>query len=278
MDADSIDLADFGEVRRRVVDPVLTDLLRPGELAGVELVADHDWPRDPEDPWPDWMDSPFSTWPGDGPKSLFLVLRGGRDGGHTIRLGELGFFRSDVVIVAERIAESLFDWIAESVSGWAEARTPSPGLTLPPAVTHVDGKPVVLLDWDEDARPTLDVAGSPTAPSALGLSPSLVADLEAWSAALDQDLQVVFSALEKAQQARFNAEFVGRPPGVRSVMFPRKKAAAARKRADEALARAHLGRWSRLVAEHEPRRDHLVERLRAELGPGFHVPTPARIP
>lgn len=263
MDADSIDLADFGEVRRRVVDPVLADLLRPGELADVELVADHDWPRNPDDPWPQWMDSPFATRPGDAPKSLFLVLRGDREGRHPIRLGELGFFRSEVSAVAERLADAL---------------TLRPGLTFPPAVTQVDGKPVVVLDWDADARPTLDVGGNPTAPAALGLSPALVADLEAWSAALDQDLEAVFSALDKAQQARVNAEFVGRPPGLRSVMFPRKKAAAARKRADEALAQAHLGRWSRLVAEHEPRRDRLVERLRAELGPGFHVPTPTRIP
>lgn len=273
-----IDLADVGEVRRRVVDPVLADLLRPGELVGAELVADHDWPRDPDDPWPDWMDSPFSTRPGDAPKSLFLVVRGGRDGGRTIRLGELGFFRAEVVIVAERIAESLSDGVAGSVSGRAQARALGPDLTFPPAVTQVDGRPVVVLDWDADAQPVLDVGGTSTTPSSLSLSRDLVTDLGAWSAALDQDLQVVFSALDRAQQARFNAEFVGRPPGLRSVMFPRKKAAAARKRADEALAQAHLGRWSRLVAEHEPRRDHLVERLRAELGPGFHVPTPARIP
>ena len=29
-------------------------LLRPGELTSVELVADYDWPRDPDEQWPQW--------------------------------------------------------------------------------------------------------------------------------------------------------------------------------------------------------------------------------
>lgn len=273
-----LDLADFGEVRRRVVDPVLTGLLRPGELTAVDLVADHDWPRDPDDRWPVWMDSPFTTRPGDAPKSLFLILRAGRDDRHGVQLGELGFFRVDVADLAPRVADSLVDWIAESGFGRGEARQLAANVIFPPAVTRVDGRPVVWLEMNEAGRPELDVAGRPTSPGALGLSPALLADLDAWVAAVGEDLEALFGALERVRQARINTEYVGRPPGIRLLMSARKKAAAARKRAGDALDQAPLGRWSRLVAEHEPRRDGLLGRLRDELGPGFHVPTPARIP
>ncbi len=276
---DPIDLADFGEVRRRVVDPMLADLLRPGELTGVELVADYDWPRNPDDPWPEWLDSPFSTRPGDAPKSLFLILRADREEPHSVRLGELGFFRADVDVVAEQIADSLVDWIAESDFGRGEARQLRADLTFPAAVARVEGRPVVLLDMDAEDRAVLDAAGAATAPATLGLSSALVADLDAWTSDLGAELEALFSALERVQQARFNAEFAGRPPGLMRMVFaPRKKAAAARQRTEKAVAEAHLVRWSRLVAEHEPRRDALVERLRTELGPDFHVPTPPRIP
>ncbi len=273
-----IDLADVHEVRRRIVDPVLTDVLRPGELAHAELVADHDWPRDPDDPWPAGLDSPFSTRPGDAPKSLFLLLEAGRKERHGVRLGEVGFFGVDLVDVAGTLTESLVDWIAESDFGRGEARALSRDVTFPAAETHLDGRAVVLLDMGADGRAELQVAGTATAPATLGLRPALLADLDAWLATLAADLEALFRALDHVQQARVNTEFVGRPPGVRLVMSARKKAAAARKRAGEALEQAHLGRWSRLVAEHEPRRDALIERLRTELGPDFHVPTPPRIP
>lgn len=250
-----LDLNDLDEVRRRVVDPVLAALLRPGELVSAELVVADDWPDTDNEDWAfkRWPNNPDAVRPGDRPNSLFLILRAAEDELHVARLGELTFSRVDATSTATEFASRLSDWICESRFGWGDLRVASE-LRIPPA-------PDATV-WVGDGYL-----------SHLDVSDELATDLRAW-----QDRYVGWLDEAAAEERRRYSAFVAKSSSGLSINY-----VTVEKAADELAAvraareQAHLGRWRQFVAEMEPARDALLTRLQIELGDAYAIPLPARI-
>jgi hypothetical protein len=251
-----LDLNDLAEVRRRVVDPVLAAMFRPGELVSVELVAADDWPDVDEETWAfkRWPNNPDAVRPGDAPNSLYLDLRATGDEQHTACLGELGFHRHDARLLADDLASRLSDWVCETRFAWGDPRVASE-LEIP-AGGSVDEL------WLGDGHLShLDVSGA------------LAADLRTW-----QDRYNAWLDEAAAEAYRRYSAFVAKSSSGFAVTYiDSSKAAAEAAAVREARSQAHLGRWRQFVAEMEPARDALLDRLRAELGDRYAVPVPARI-
>jgi hypothetical protein len=115
---DDLDFADLGEVQRRVVDPVLQALFRPGELLEFELHVGHPFRDAPANP----HDSP-EVW-----------LRAVDSDGDTFirRLGKATRERWNAEEVAGDLADALQDVICESRYGWGDMR-PADYSIPPPA-------------------------------------------------------------------------------------------------------------------------------------------------
>ncbi len=268
-------LGDLDEVRRRVVDPVLAAMLRPGELVRAELVIDEDWPGSDDAGWAfhRWPNNPHATPPGSEPRSLYLVIHAVGNEQHTVQLGSIAFYLDSAIDRADSLKGSLSDWICETRFGWADART-AEDLVLPGPRLDEQGRPRIEI-WATEGDNPLTVDRVPTDPAELGLSASLTADLRAWRA-------LGATAADEAEaeaQRRFgdrisDREFFGMTAAFVDDAVAARQAAVAR----EARELAHLGSWRRLVARLEPMRDALLERARDELGESFWVPTPTRIP
>lgn len=102
----------------------------------------------------------------------------------------------------------------------------------------------------------------------LGLSAELASDLIAWH----QDLDSWVVGMDSEEMRCENPS--RRVPTAELI---EDHVYAARKRREAALRNVRYASRREFVEEFETRRDQLVERLRAELGPGFPVLTPVRI-
>ena len=258
-----------------MVDPVLVAMLRPGELVSAELVVDDDWPGPSVEDWAfhRWPNNPHATPPGTDPRSLYLVIHavGGEE--HSAQLGSIAFYLDDATDIAISLVDSLSDWICETSFGWADARG-TDGLVLPGPLFDEQGRPTVEI-WASEGDNPLTVDRVPRDPADLGLSASLAADLREWQAigAASAD------EAEADERRRFDERTAHQEPFGMTVTFVddavvAQQAAAAR----EARELEHLGSWRQLVAQLEPMRDALLERVRSELGETYWVPTPTRIP
>jgi hypothetical protein len=110
--AADLDLADLGEVRRRVLEPVLAAMLRPGELDGADIVVG----TDQRVQRANWIRTHFGVE--NKHRQVFAVVWAG---GESFAYG-LGYL--DAAVYATTIAidwaESLSDWIDETPFGWGE--------------------------------------------------------------------------------------------------------------------------------------------------------------
>ncbi|MBA3742484.1 hypothetical protein [Sporichthya sp.] len=103
----------------------------------------------------------------------------------------------------------------------------------------------------------------------LGCSGELASDLIAWHQDLDDAVVGMEPEPERSETPRRVGVWVER---IEHQVY------AAQKRREAARRAAGYTSWSEVAHEFEARRDELVERLRAELGSGFEVLTPPRIP
>ena len=258
-----------------MVDPVLGAMLRPGELVSAELVVDDDWPGNSTEDWAfhRWPNNPHAIPPGEEPRSLYLVLHAVGGEQHTVQLGSIAFYLDDASDVAISLEDSLSDWICETRFGWADARG-TEDLVLPEARRDPQGRPTVEV-WASEGDSPLTVDRVPTEAADLGLSSSLASDLREW--------QAIHAAAaveaEAEDQRRYAAQMAEQQPfGITATYIDDATAAQQAAAAAQAREQEHLGRWRQLVVRLEPTRDALLGRLRDELGDGFHVPTPPRVP
>ncbi len=275
-----LDLADIDEVRRRVLRPVLGAMFHEGELRSTDLIADVDWPTvDGDDSYWSygWPADPFAARPGDEPKSLYLVVRAGEDERHLVQLGQLGFHRCSPFDIADDLVDSLGDWIMRSRFAPGEIRTVNDSQGIPPMSDAPDGRRIVEITPTREGVPLL-LAGVPVSTVTLGIADNLAEDLQSWVAAVDDEVTALATTVQ-GELAALQEAIAGAESGG-MVTIKLDPALAASQRAEALVAResAHLGRWRQLVDKHEPARDALSLRLRAALGPGYYVPTPARIP
>jgi hypothetical protein len=105
-----LDLDDIGEVRRRVVEPVVKGLFADHELAYVELSREAA------------TSPPWDHWPTDlaVPMNVFCLVTFFNDEQARCWLGYQG--HSDPEEVASRLAEQLEDQFSESSWGWGQRR------------------------------------------------------------------------------------------------------------------------------------------------------------
>ncbi len=265
-----LDLNDLDEVRRRVVDPVLSAMLRPGELVSADLVVADDWPDTDEThwAWKRWPNNSDAPRPGDEPDSLYLVVRPGDNERHTAWLGTLDFSRHDAAEIAERLASGLHDWIAESSFGWGESRSAADA-DLPSATRDPDGRAVVGL-WIGAGGPEVTVDWAPVDP--VSLTAELRADLHAW-----YDRYVAWATEADAAAQRRSEALAAKPSGFQITYVDAAKTEEEVAAVRAAREQAHLGSWRRAVAELEPARDALLTRLATELGAAYVAPPPARV-
>ncbi|GAA0637241.1 hypothetical protein GCM10009547_47000 [Sporichthya brevicatena] len=268
--AADLDLNDLDEVRRRVVEPVLAAMLRPGELVSADLVVADDWPDTDESDWAwkRWPNNPDAPRPGDEPDSLYLVVRAGENEQHTAWLGTLDLSRHDATDVAERLASVFHDWIAESSFGWGEARSAA-DVEIPGAARDSDGRPIVGL-WIGAGGPEVTVDWTPVGPATL--SAELRADLSAW-----YDRYVSWATEADAAAQRRSEALAAKPAGFQITFVDAARTESEVAAVRVARAEAHLGSWRQLLAELEPARDALLTRLATELSDAYVAPPPARI-
>lgn len=270
-----LNLGELDEVRRRVVDPVLAAMLRPGELVSAELVVGDDWPGLDDENWAfaRWPNDPHAAPPGTEPRSLYLVIQAVGDEEHTVQLGRIGFYLDDAGDIADSMVSSLSDWICETSFGWADARG-ADHLEIPGPRLDEHGRPTVEI-WATEGGNPLTVDRVPTDPSDLGLSEALAADLRAWQAVYAR----WSDEAEAEEQRRYTDQMAEHQPfGVTATVVDDATAAQQAAAVIEARELEHLGHWRQLVARLEPMRDELLERLRSELGETFFVPPPTRVP
>ena len=105
-----LDLADLGELRRRVVDPVLTEMFSPGELTSVEVGSGYPPPI-----------VGYGTGHGEGPGVWLSVVAGDDTCQYVFQVGG-GF--ADADDEAHQLAGRLQDWFCETTAGWAQLRGP----------------------------------------------------------------------------------------------------------------------------------------------------------
>lgn len=252
-----LDVADLDELRRRVVDPVLAAMFAPGEVTFVR--------RSPDAPAGSW--SPFHP-ADDGP---WLELRVG-DEGFSHPLAKAGFWLEDPEWVAAELADKLAEWICESSFGWGEWRGLPDDWAVPPPLP---GRTVVTIHFADEAGLPLWASGAPAPWLAARLSAELIGDLLAWQT-LGESLA---EEAEDEGVAHIGVDPSRPPAGAFAAYFEyvserdlAARDAEERQRAE--MARARRRDW---IGSLEPWRDELVGRLRTELGPDYHVPTPPRV-
>jgi hypothetical protein len=254
-----LDPADLGEVRRRVVEPVLTTMFRPGELTDLHLT----------------IEIPAATWSSfmgpDLEPAVWLRLTVG-DETFQHSLANPGFWLEDGTWMAEELAGKLQDWICETSFGWGDLRGGPDAAALPGPPASPPGVRTVTVHMNEPGKLPLWEDGSPAQSTGLTLSPDLTADLAAWQALGERLAQDLAEAAEADQWPV--AEARG-PFG--SKRFGHDEMQKLQEAADRRRIRA-LAEWRAWVATLEALRDTLVQRLRDELGDGFLVPTPPRLP
>lgn len=169
--AGDLDAADLGEVRRRVVDPVLLAGLRPGELDDVELTfgPPRSWSGFPVD-----ADDVPDVW-------LTVVARGETFSTRPVRAT---FERWPAYDVAASLTDQLEDWLAETGFAWGQRRVVDIGPTVPQMAGRRPGARGRAIEVHPDpASPSLLWDGSRGLdPIRLGLSAPLVDALARWRA------------------------------------------------------------------------------------------------
>lgn len=255
-----LDCADLDEVRRRVVDPALAAVFRPGELDEVRVAFEA----------PHQFGSFFvPTAAGAREVTLHLIAQGER---YSRSLADATFARADADEVLDRLVDDVADWICESAFGWAQMRWPDPPLVAPPPRAPAPGRRVAEVYVGAEPFPVYENA-VPLDPA--GLSPGLVAALSAWRA----DCESLLDSLPAPGAPNLEPW----DPAPTAAYSSRLRILTAEEAAAEDRARALAqvaadAAWREVVDLLESDRDDLVERLRAELGPAWHVPTPPRIP
>lgn len=274
-----LDLADIDEVRRRVISPVLDTMLQENELLSAKLVVDFDWPADGvEQHWSEgWPFSPTAGRPGDEPKSLYLVIHAIEDEQRTVWLGHAGFHRHSPFDVANHLIEAVGEWVVESRFGWGQVRSIEGSRGIPPMAAGPDNRRVVEIVPNREGPP-LQLNGTLISPITLGIDGSLEDDLHTWAKTVTAEVDALASLVQVEMAALRVALYGEQDEGVVSINLSNTQIDAGKAEAATARANAHLGRWRQLVDRYEPERDALVNGLRAQLGPGYYVPTPPRIP
>lgn len=257
-----LDLADVAEVRRRVVDPVLAQMFRPGELDLAELTVG-----------PPNVPSGWGTERDHAPE-LEVTLQVGEED-CSIYLGHVTLYPWNARELARDLADRLSDEICESSFGWGQLRELRAGFVPAPAAEGPAGaRQLHVLITAEGGLPLWE-AGRPADVEGLGLSAALRRDLRAWQAlvAAGPDAPdhvpgppptVIAASSQLAYSSTLSLETAEQRATREGVEH-------------DNLARARSA-WRRYVGLIEPARDALVVRLRAELGPTFHIPTAPRIP
>lgn len=264
-----LDLADFAEVRRRVLEPVVDTLFRPGELRGSNVVVGADVPEIGAH-WTHWGQPSR-----DEPSAQVFALLRTFDGSFAYLLGDADFSRTHATSVAVDWADLVTDWIAESSFGWGELRQlpggfRAAGPPLPPSGTRDVG----IFTADEEGGLPVWVDGAAGDPDVNGLSAALVEDLQTWQ----QLIEAGPGSPDYAEPVAPPSEsYLGE--GYSSTLeILTAEQASRRELTYQAMADGGRRVWRAFVDVVEPMRDELLDRLRSELGPGFHIPTPARIP
>jgi hypothetical protein len=252
-----LDVADLPEVRRRVVDPVVAAMIKPGELTSVELTI--------EFPPASWA-YPDSY----GDAGVWLRIRAGDDR-FEYRVAKPGFWLDDAAELAQELAGELCDWICcETSFGWAQVRSRPEDNDLPgPPATPPDTRAISVHFTDNGGLPLWE-AGAPAEPATVPLSPALRADLTAWQNHADALADAAEAAHQPPPRPTTEAGVWVQYVSERSVLTQEAEAARRRER--------DLTEWHAWVNQLQPTRYDLVRRLREELGPTFTVFTPPRLP
>lgn len=159
--AADLDGADLAEVARRVVQPVLSALLRPGELDWYEVELSS---RLPDDGWA---------------PSIRVVLLAGGDRFESV-LCEATFGREDAEDCADALSSALEDWLCyDTAFAWGQQRGLGADLEVPPREWPA-GRVVEFYAGEETASP-LWARGVNLPLTGLPLSDALTADVAAWS-------------------------------------------------------------------------------------------------
>jgi hypothetical protein len=258
-----LDPADLAEVRRRVVDPALAAMFHPGELDEVRLGFES----------PGHRGSMFSISASAGPREVTLSLTA-RGELYTRHLADATFERGDAEETLARLLDDLGDWIAESSFGWAQWRRPAAPVVPPPADGRAEQRVAEVYPGAEPF-PVYE-NGSALDPEGLHLAAGLVAALAAWRTQWERLMRSlpVVGEPEEPWEPPFEAAYAS---GLTLTFVTDEEAARIARARAVTLAEADAA-WREVVDVLESGRDALVERLRAELGPAWHVPTPPRIP
>jgi hypothetical protein len=254
-----LDPADLAEVRRRVVEPVLAAMLRPGELTDLHLGSEI-----PQARWWDFLGH-------DQIPSLRLRLTAGEET-FEHSLANPGFWLNDATDLAEGLVDRLQDWICETRFGWGQLRSGPEPTALPPAPGAPPGVRTISVHLNQVGDLPLWENGRPADEAELKLSSSLRADLAAWQMLTDRFVEALIEAAGADDRHGEEPNFAaGAHPG--STAEPQATAEAGRHRRGRAGVE-----WRTWVVDLEAPRDALVARLRDELGDGFLVPAPPRLP
>ncbi|HVE25382.1 MAG TPA: hypothetical protein VNC22_08260 [Sporichthya sp.] len=264
-----LDLADFAEVRRRVIEPVVGALFRAGELRGSDVAlgtAD----RMPGASWTHWGQPSR----GEACAQVFALLWA-FDGSFAYLLGDADFSRIHATSVAVDWADLVTDWIAESSFGWGELRPLPPDFRAPePPQPPAGTREVGIFSADEPGGLPLWTDGLVADPVALGLSEALVADLQIWQ----QFLEAGPGSPDYAEPVPPTDESYLGGACSSTLTFLTSEQSERRELTYRSVPDGGRRAWRAFVDVVEPLRDELLERLREELRPGFHVPTPPRMP
>jgi hypothetical protein len=252
-----LDPADVGEVKRRVVDPVVATMLKPGELTsltiGIEL-AEASW----------WAFDHF----GEEPQVWLRLAVGDEEFEH--RVCKPGFWLDDIEWIAGTLEDQLNEWICETRFGWGELRSGPEFAHLPGPRAVPSGLRAISVHANEPGHLPLWEAGAPADVATFVLSTELKDDLLAW--------QRLGEELAEAAEARAPRPPAPTTPAGMWVEYVTERSALTRHAAAVSRREQALAEWHTWVDQLQPVRDALVQRLQTELGPRFIVPIPPRLP
>lgn len=251
-----IDPADVDEVQRRVVDPILGAMFKPGELSTVSIaieLADASW----------WEFDHFDEEP-----QVWLRLTVG-DEQFEHRLCKPGFWLDDATWIAGNLEDKLNEWICETSFGWGELRSGPDADAFPGPPEAAAGVRSLSVHLNEVGQLPLWEAGEPADISSVPISATLVGDLLGWQQHAEQ-------LADEAEESRPASPRPG-PSGL-WVQYVSERSALTKSVEAERRRERALAEWHAWVDDLQISRDALVARLRDELGPGFTVVTPPRLP